>query len=75
MDSAGVVNVENLSRIADGIKLHMAMNHFGNVHWSLDCFRYCVKRRTSNARVVTLSSLSYRMGEIRFDDLDWIDRE
>ncbi|MDI1447052.1 oxidoreductase [Polyangium sp. 6x1] len=69
MNNAGVVNLETLQRTSDGHEMHMATNHYG--HFALTAHLFGLLCRTRGARVVTLTSGSYRMGEIRLDDMDW----
>lgn len=69
MNNAGVVNLEALERTPEGHEMHMATNHYG--HFALTGRLYQTLISTDQARVVTLSSAGHRLGEIRFDDLDW----
>ena len=73
MNNAGVVNLETLQHTETGHEMQMATNHFG--HFALTGHLFSLLTGTLNARVVTLSSLAYRSGEIRFDDLDWRKRK
>lgn len=73
MNNAGVVNLAQLCRTADGHEMHMATNHYG--HFALTGRLFDLIARTPCARVVTLSSLSYKQGSIMLDDLDWTKRE
>lgn len=69
INNAGVVNLPALRRTPDGHEMHMATNHFG--HFALTGRLYPLIASSTGARVVTLSSLSYRQGKLDFDDLDW----
>ena len=72
LNNAGVVNLEALQRTPDGHEMHMAVNHYG--HFALTVGLFPVIAGTPHARVVTVSSLAARSGEIRFDDMAWRSR-
>lgn len=72
MNNAGVVNLEHLERTREGHEMHMATNHLG--HFALTGLLSEILVKTPGARVVTLSSLSYKFGTIDFDDFKWVDR-
>lgn len=69
INNAGVVNLEKLQRTPDGHEMHMATNHYG--HFALTGLLFQLLISTPNSRVVTLSSGAYKVGEIRFDDMEW----
>ena len=69
LNNAGVVNLETLRRTPAGHEMHMATNHYG--HFALTGHLFALLAATPGARVVTLTSGSYRFGAIEFDDLDW----
>lgn len=51
----------------DGFEKQLATNYLG--HFALTGYLISLLKTTANARVVTLSSLSYKWAEIEFDDL------
>ncbi|MFJ8519551.1 oxidoreductase [Lysinibacillus xylanilyticus] len=69
INNAGVVNLANREETRDGYEMQMAINHFG--HFALTGLLIPIIRKTPNSRVVTMSSLSYKFGNIDFDDLNW----
>ncbi len=73
LNNAGVVNLEQLSHSPEGHEMHMATNHYGHFSLTLQLLPHLLK--SPAARVVTVSSGAYKAGEIRFDDLDWRQRE
>jgi NAD(P)-dependent dehydrogenase (short-subunit alcohol dehydrogenase family) len=73
LNNAAVVNVEKLQHTQDGHEIHMATNYYGHFALAKRLFPKLVE--TLNARVVTVSSGANRVGEIRFDDMAWHDRE
>ena len=73
LNNAGVVNLETLRRTPAGDEMHLATNHLG--HFALTGRLFPRLCETDGARVVTVSSLGHRGGEIRFDDLDWTTRD
>lgn len=73
INNAAVVNAESLQHTKGGHEIHMATNHYGHFALAKRLFPRLVD--TPNARVVTLSSGANRVGEIRFDDMDWRQRE
>ncbi|MES0885174.1 oxidoreductase [Roseibium sp. SCP14] len=72
LNNAGVVNLETLRHTGQGHEMHMATNHYG--HFALTAHLFPLLLQTGNARVVTVTSGAYRVGEIRFDDMDWNER-
>jgi len=73
LNSAGVVNLAERSLSSAGHEMHMATNHYGHFALTLALFPQILN--SPSARVVTVSSAGYKAGEIRFDDLDWHQRE
>jgi len=71
--NAGVVNLNRHQLTAGGQEMHMATNHLG--HFALTGRLFDVLKNTENARVVTVSSLSYKSGVINFDDFNWNTRK
>ena len=60
------------SKTVDGFELQFGTNHLG--HFALTGRLLDLLRRTSGSRVVTVSSVSHRVGTIDFDDLHWESR-
>jgi len=73
INNAGVVNLERLQLTPDGQEMHMATNHLG--HFSLTGKLFPLLAKTDDARVVLVSSLAYRQGEIVFSDFSWKHRQ
>ena len=69
LNNAGVVNLPALQRTPAGHEMHMATNHYG--HFALTGLLFPMLAATPGARVVTVTSMSWRLGTIDFDDLDW----
>ncbi|MFZ0386202.1 MAG: oxidoreductase [Solirubrobacteraceae bacterium] len=64
INNAGIM-IPPLTRTADGFELQFGTNHLG--HFALT--NLLLKRITG--RVVTVSSVGHRGGQIEFDDLNW----
>lgn len=73
LNNAALVSVEHHQRAANGVELQMAVNHLG--HFSLCGALFDSLRSTPGARVVSVTSGGYKMGEIDFGDLGWTTRE
>jgi len=73
INNAGVVNLERLQLTPDGQEMHMATNHLG--HFSLTGKLFPLLAKTDDARVILVSSLAYRQGEIVFSDFSWKHRQ
>ncbi len=69
--NAGVMAVP-FGRTADGFERQLGTNHLG--HFALAGLLLPALRRSTAARVVTVSSLAHRMGRIDFDDLQGVQR-
>lgn len=69
INNAGLVNLKEYKTTKTGIEMQMAVNHFG--HFALTGYLFSTLIKTPNARVVTMSSGSYRYGKINFDDINW----
>lgn len=70
--NAGLVNQRERQETDRGIEIHMATNHYGP--FLLTGYLFSNLTNTSNSRVVTMSSGSYRFGNIDFDDINWRNR-
>jgi len=73
INNAGVVNLENHQLTSDGQEMHMATNHLG--HFSLTGKLFSLLTKTNDARVVIVSSLAYKQGEMFFSDFSWNHRK
>src|SRR5215207_597344 len=67
VNSAGVMGVPQRLTTRDGFELHFGTNHLG--HFALTGLLLPGLLTRPGARVVTVSSLAYEHGQIRFDDL------
>lgn len=72
INNAGVMMPKRRGETADGFELQVGTNHLG--HFALTGALLGLVRRTPGARVVTVSSLAHRMGQIDFEDLHWTRR-
>jgi len=61
------------SKTVDGFEIQMATNHWG--HFALTGYLLPLLRKTKNSRVVVLSSLGHKMGQLDFSDLNWEKRK
>ena len=66
VNNAGIMMTPS-SRTADGFELQLGTNHLG--HFALTGLLIEALERGTNSRVVTLSSIAHKSGEIHFDDL------
>src|SRR5208282_4044606 len=67
-NNAGVMALP-YCRTADGFEMQFGTNHLG--HFALTGLLLDRLLAADGARVVTVSSSAHRMGQIRFDDLQW----
>lgn len=67
INNAGVM-VPPYSKTKDGFELQFGSNHLG--HFALTGLLLPLLKNTANSRIVTLSSIAHRGGEIYFDNLD-----
>ncbi|MFQ5524030.1 MAG: oxidoreductase [Acidimicrobiia bacterium] len=72
VNNAGVM-VPPYAKTEDGFELQMGTNHFG--HFALTGLLMPLLEATDGSRIVNVSSLAYRYGDIDFDDLHWEKRE
>ena len=56
-------------KTADGFEMQFGTNHLG--HFALTGLLLPALKKTSNSRVVTVSSAMHTSGDIHFDDLQW----
>ncbi len=71
INNAGVM-VPPYSKTKDGFELQMGTNHLG--HFALTAQLMDLLLKTDNSRVVNVSSMAHRYGNIDFEDLDWSTR-
>jgi NAD(P)-dependent dehydrogenase (short-subunit alcohol dehydrogenase family) len=70
VNNAGVMTPPERKTTADGFELQLGTNHLS--HFALTVRLLPLLRRGRQPRVVTVSSLTHRIGgEIHFDDLQW----
>jgi NAD(P)-dependent dehydrogenase (short-subunit alcohol dehydrogenase family) len=67
VNNAGVMTPPERRTTADGFELQFGTNHLG--HFALTAQLLPLLRRSTDARVVTLSSVAARAGRFDFDDL------
>ncbi|MDP9961648.1 SDR family oxidoreductase [Chryseobacterium lathyri] len=67
INNAGVMTPPNRLETTDGFELQFGTNHIG--HFALTAQLLPLLRKAPNARVVTVSSVANRNGQINFDDL------
>ena len=68
INNAGVM-VPPYGKTADGFELQFGANHLG--HFALTGLLLDLLSATPGARVVNVSSIAHRSGQIQFDDLQW----
>ncbi len=68
VNNAGVMMLPTREVTEDGFEMQLATNYLG--HFALTA-RLLPLLRAGNARVVQLSSIAHRRGQIRLDDLNW----
>lgn len=67
INNAGVMTPPKRLETVDGFELQFGTNHLG--HFALTANLLPLLRKSSSARVVTVSSVANRAGQINFDDL------
>jgi len=72
VNNAGVM-MPPYSKTDDGFEVQMGTNHLG--HFALTGLLKPLLDRTEGSRIVNVSSLAHRFGNIDFDDLAWEDRD
>lgn len=68
INNAGVMALP-LMRTAQGFEMQFGVNHLG--HFVLTALLIDIINKTRGSRIINVSSLAYRNGEINFDDLNW----
>jgi NAD(P)-dependent dehydrogenase (short-subunit alcohol dehydrogenase family) len=72
INNAGVM-VPPYQKTKDGFELQMGTNHFG--HFALTGFLIDLLKATPKSRIVNVSSMAHKTGNINFDDLNWEKRK
>jgi NAD(P)-dependent dehydrogenase (short-subunit alcohol dehydrogenase family) len=72
INNAGVM-VPPYSKTEDGFELQFGTNHLG--HFTLTGLLLPMLLKSENGRIVNVSSVAHRRGNINFDDLEWNQRE
>lgn len=72
VNNAGIM-VPPLGRTAQGFETQFGVNHLG--HFALTAQLMPVLEQTPGARVVTVSSMAHRFGQMDFADLNWKTRK
>lgn len=68
INNAGVM-IPPYSKTTDGFELQFGTNHLG--HFALTGLLIDLLKNTSGSRVVNVSSMGHKMGNIDFNDLNW----
>ena len=61
------------SKTKDGFEIQMGTNHLG--HFALTGLLLPLLQKQSNSRIVNISSIAHKSGNINFDDLNWEKRK
>ena len=72
INNAGVM-VCPYSKTLDGFEIQLTTNHLG--HFALTAHLLPLMQRTGGSRIVNLSSLYHRSGDLDFSDLNWEKRK
>lgn len=67
INNAGVMRVPDRKLTKDGFELQFGTNHLG--HFALTAYLLPILRNSNQARVITVSSMRHRSGQIHFDNL------
>ncbi len=72
INNAGVM-IPPYSLTQDGFELQMGTNHLG--HFALTALLYPLLQKSKDARIVNVSSMAHKFGDIDFKDLHWEKRK
>ena len=72
INNAGVM-IPPYQKTIDGFELQMGTNHLG--HFALTCRLIDLLKNTPESRIVNVSSMAHKAGNINFDDLHWEKRK
>jgi len=73
INNAGVMMCP-LSRTEDGFEMQIGTNHFGHFYLT-NLLLPLIKKAGSGARIVTVSSIAHRRGDMYWDDINWNNTE
>ncbi|MDF1570994.1 MAG: oxidoreductase [Bacteroidales bacterium] len=68
INNAGLMAIP-LRRTVQGFEMQFGVNHLG--HFALTALLFDLLKATERSRIVNVSSAAHKMGEIRFDDINW----
>lgn len=68
INNAGLMAIP-LRRTAQGFEMQFGVNHLG--HFALTALLFDLMKTTERSRIVNVSSAAHKIGEIRFDDINW----
>ena len=68
INNAGLMAIP-LRRTVQGFEMQFGVNHLG--HFALTALLFDLLKSTERSRIVNVSSAAHKMGEIRFDDINW----
>jgi NAD(P)-dependent dehydrogenase (short-subunit alcohol dehydrogenase family) len=69
VNNAGVMEIPRRETTADGFELQFGVNHLG--HFALTLHLAPLLRRAAGSRIVTVSSIRHKTGQLVLDDLQW----
>lgn len=72
INNAGIMAVPYY-KTKDGFEAQMGTNHFG--HFVLTALLFSLLKRSSNARIISVSSALHKYGNIDFGDINWEKRK
>ncbi len=72
VNNAGVM-IPPYSKTKDGFELQFGTNHLG--HFALTAQLMVILKNTANSRIVNVSSMAHKYGNINFEDLTWEKRK
>ena len=68
INNAGIMACPH-SKTKDGFEIQMGTNHLG--HFALTGLLLPLIKKTENSRIVNISSIAHKSGNIDFEDLNW----
>lgn len=68
INNAGLMAIPE-RQTAQGFEMQFGVNHLG--HFALTGLLFDLLKETEKSRVVNVSSSAHKMGQIRFDDINW----
>jgi len=67
VNNAGIFHAPQMES-EDGYEMHLAVNHLGHFLLTNHLFKYL--KQAEQSRIVTVTSIGYRFGELHFDDIN-----